>query len=420
MPFIGCIADDFTGGTDLANNLVKSGFRTRQTIGVPVEQPGRDDDTIDAVVVALKSRSLPASEAVEAALSALAWLRQQGCEKFYFKYCSTFDSTPDGNIGPVAEALMEALGVTGTLFCPAFPATGRTVYQGHLFVGDRLLNDSGMESHPLTPMADADLVRWLGRQSRRDVGLIAYSDLSLGEAAVRARIDALIDEGKALIVTDTLDDAHLDLLARASAHLPLVTGGSGLALGLKNLSPTTATDAGRLPTAAGSAVVLAGSASRRTREQIEHAATRLPTFTIDPRRLQESFDATVDDAIRWAEPQLGPTPLLIHSDTRPEAIEAAQSQLGVEAAGALIERAMATLAERLLVLGVRQWIVAGGETSGAIVQALGITSLKIGPEIAPGVPWTHAATAQGDIHLALKSGNFGAREMFTNAWEIVR
>ncbi|WP_110673839.1 3-oxo-tetronate kinase [Salinicola sp. RZ23] len=418
MPLIGCIADDFTGGTDLANNLVKSGFRTRQVIGVPdSESP---NEAVDAVVVALKSRSIPAADAVSQSLAALEWLRRQGCEKFYFKYCSTFDSTPAGNIGPVAEALMDALGVDGTLFCPAFPATGRTVYQGHLFVGDRLLNDSGMEQHPLNPMHDADLVRWLGRQTQAATGLVDHACLSRGEAATRERIDQLIAEGRPLIVTDTLDDAQLTTLARASAHLPLVTGGSGLALGLGALYQPAVADPGQLPPVQGSAVILAGSASRRTREQIEHATARLPTYTLDPQRLADAFDATLDAVMAWAAPQLGDTPLLIHSDTRPEAVEAAQAQLGVEAAGALIERALATLAERLLAQGVRQWIVAGGETSGAIVQALGIAALRIGPEIAPGVPWTHATTAEGDIHLALKSGNFGAPEMFTSAWEIIR
>ncbi|OHV08339.1 3-oxo-tetronate kinase [Kushneria phosphatilytica] len=414
MALIGCIADDFTGGTDLANNLVKSGFRTVQTIGIPDTAP----EDVDAIVVALKSRSIPAADAVRQSLEALTWLQTQGCEKFYFKYCSTFDSTPQGNIGPVAEALMGALDCDSTLFCPAFPATGRTVYQGHLFVGGSLLNESGMEHHPLNPMTDANLVRWLDTQSEQRVGLLPADVIERGEEAARRQLEALRSEGYRLIVTDTLRDAHLTTIALASRDMPLVTGGSGLALGLGALYSSPSGQAAALPPPAGGALILAGSASKRTREQIDHASAHMPSRALTPLELHHEFDATLDAIEQWALPQLG-KPLLIHSDTRPEVVREAQQQLGVEAAGALVERALAELARRLIVRDIGRLIVAGGETAGAIVGALGIESLRIGPEIDPGVPWTWTESVHGPLHLALKSGNFGAPDMFTRAWEVI-
>ncbi|RKR07409.1 uncharacterized protein YgbK (DUF1537 family) [Kushneria sinocarnis] len=414
MALIGCIADDFTGGTDLANNLVRSGFRTVQTIGVPTTAP----EDVDAIVVALKSRSIPAADAVRQSLDALSWLQRQGCERFYFKYCSTFDSTPQGNIGPVAEALMAALGCDTTLFCPAFPATGRTVYQGHLFVGGSLLNESGMEHHPLNPMTDANLVRWLEAQTEQRVGLLSAEVIERGEAAARDRLEELQAQGHRLLVTDTLRNAHLTTIALASRDMPLVTGGSGLALGLGALYSSPSGRAAALPAPEGGALILAGSASQRTREQIEHARARMPTRALDPLELHHDFDATLAAIEQWALPQLG-APLLIHSDTRAEVVREAQQQLGVEAAGALVERALAELARRLIVRNIGRLIVAGGETAGAIVGALGIESLRIGPEIDPGVPWTWTDSSHGPLHLALKSGNFGAPDMFTRAWEVI-
>ena len=416
MPRIGCIADDFTGATDLANNLVKAGFATVQTIGVPADDAPQ---STEAVVVALKSRSIDVDTAIEQSLDALAWLQTQGCEKFYFKYCSTFDSTPIGNIGPVAEALMAELGCASTLFCPAFPATGRTVYQGYLFVHDALLNESGMQNHPLNPMTDAKLSRWLGAQCRAGVGVLPAGEIDAGAKAARDCLDRLRDQGQPLIVTDTLTDAHLHTIAEASRDMPLVTGGSGLALGLGALYDTAHAQAASLPAAQGAALVLAGSASTRTGEQIDHARGRMPTRALDPRALSDDFDAAVDAAQLWALSCFD-GPMLIHSDTRPDAIKTAQDALGATAAGELVERALATLAKRLVAGGVGRLIVAGGETAGAIVQALGIQKLQIGGEIDPGVPWTWAESAHGPIHLALKSGNFGAPDMFTEAWKAIQ
>lgn len=414
MPLIGCIADDFTGGTDLANNLVKSGFRTVQTIGLPSELP----PDVDALVIALKSRSIPAADAVAQSLDALHWLREHGFETYYFKYCSTFDSTPNGNIGPVAEALMQAVDAKLTLFCPAFPATGRTVYQGHLFVNGALLNESGMENHPLTPMTDANLVRWLGAQAEGSVGLLPAEVIEQGTEATRRHLETLATQGHSLVVTDTLWDSHLTTIAEASRDLTLVTGGSGLALGLGTVYGAQASEPASLPPARGGALVLAGSASRRTREQIEHARTHMPTFTLEAAALADDFDGVLDDITAAATPHIE-GPLLIHSDTRPQSVQAAQERLGVAEAGALVERALATLAERLVNQGIGRLIIAGGETSGAIVNALGVGSLRIGAEIDPGVPWTAAESSHGPLHLALKSGNFGAPDMFTRAWGIL-
>lgn len=414
MPIIGCIADDFTGATDLANNLVKSGFRTVQTIGVPDALP----ENVDALVIALKSRSIAAEAAIAESLAALDWLEAQGFEKFYFKYCSTFDSTPQGNIGPVAEALMHALGETQTLFCPAFPATGRTVYQGHLFVGDTLLNESGMQSHPLNPMTDANLVRWLARQSEARTGLLPAEVIEAGEQAATDHLQAMDADGCPLVIVDTLADPQLATIARASRHLRLITGGSGLALGLGALYEPPASAPANLPKAQGSALILAGSASQRTREQIAHARAHMPAQAIDPLSLAEDFDRCIANLLAWAEPKLG-APLLIHSDTRPEIVERAQGELGVAAAGELIEGALATLAEQLVAHNIGQLIIAGGETAGAVVNALGIHSLRIGGEIDPGVPWTFAGSNHGPLHLALKSGNFGAPDMFTRAWDLI-
>jgi len=231
---LGCIADDFTGATDLANMLVRGGMRAVQTIGVPAS-----DTTIeaDALIVALKSRTIPAEEAVAQSLAALEWLRAQGCRQFLFKYCSTFDSTDKGNIGPVADALLDALGDDFTIACPAFPENGRTIFRGNLFVGDVLLNESGMQNHPLTPMTDPNLVRVLQRQTKSKVGLIAYDVIAKGPQAVRDRIAVLRNEGVRMAVADAVSDADLYVLGEACADLKLITGGSGIALGLpRNLA----------------------------------------------------------------------------------------------------------------------------------------------------------------------------------------
>jgi len=409
---LGCIADDFTGATDLANNLVRAGMRVLQTIGVPVAPVAG----VDAVVVALKSRTAPVAEAVAQSLSAARWLRVQCAKQIYFKVCSTFDSTAQGNIGPVAEALMAELKGDFAIVTPAFPENGRTVFKGHLFVGDMLLSDSPMRSHPLTPMTDANLVRVLQAQLRSArVGLIEHRTVARGAAAVRERIAALRAEGIAFAIADAVADDDLRTLASATGDLALVVAGSGLAIGipaLHGLAPSA--EAERLPDATGSRAIVSGSCSAATNAQVAaFIAAGGNAFAVDPLRLAAGQDMAAD-ALAWAAPLLGLEPVLVYATAEPAAVRAVQAKLGAERAGALVEDALARVAAGLVAAGVRQLVVAGGETSGACVQALGITQLRIGPQIDPGVPWCHAA-APG-LHLALKSGNFGGTDFFMRAF----
>jgi uncharacterized protein YgbK (DUF1537 family) len=420
---LGCIADDFTGGTDLAGMLVKAGMRTVQLIGVPAGPLPFDLDAVDAVVIALKSRTSPPSEAVADSLAALRWLRQAGCRQFYFKYCSTFDSTPRGNIGPVTEALMEALDTGFTIACPAFPANGRTIYQGYLFVGGELLNESGMRHHPLTPMRDANLVRVLQQQVTGRVGLADAGVVGQGAVAIRARFAGLREQGFRFAVVDALSNGDLESIGAACADLPLVTGGSGIALGLPDnfrrrglLQQHAAADA--LPAAGGARAVIAGSCSQATQRQVALMREQAPAFQVDPLALASGEDV-VGAALAWAADHVGQQPLLIYASAAPDAVKAVQARLGAERAGSLVEEALAAIAQGLVTLGVRQLIVAGGETSGAVVKALGVSGLRIGPEIDPGVPWTSALQADPDaapLALALKSGNFGSDDFFVKAW----
>jgi 3-dehydrotetronate 4-kinase len=421
---LGCIADDFTGGTDLAGMLVKYGMRTVQMIGVP-EGPPPDD--VDAVVVALKSRTSPVDDAIQESLAALRWLRQAGCVQVYFKYCSTFDSTPRGNIGPVAESLMDALGADFTIACPAFPANHRTIYKGYLFVGDALLNESGMRNHPLTPMTDANLVRVLQAQVKRKVGLIEYATVSRGGATICERIEALRRDDCGFAIVDALSDRDLSEIGVACADLPLVTAGSGLAVGLpenfrrKGLLRSDAA-ADTLPGTGGLRAVIAGSCSAATQQQVALMRDRHPTFHIDPLELSRSNDV-VAAALDWAASCVRDEPVLVYATARPEEVQAVQARLGVEEAGALVETALAAVARGLIDLGVGQLIVAGGETSGAVVKALGVKGLRIGPEIDPGVPWTVALRdddSNRPLALALKSGNFGTPDFFLKAWSYLR
>jgi uncharacterized protein YgbK (DUF1537 family) len=419
MPLLGCIADDFTGATDLASTLVRHGMRAVQVIGVP-------DGSLpeaDAVIVALKSRTIPASEAVAQSLAACDALLAAGAKQILFKYCSTFDSTEEGNIGPVAEALMKRLGAGFAIACPAFPTNGRTIYQGHLFVGGNLLNESGMEKHPLTPMTDANLVRVLGRQAQSGVGLIPFGVVEQGAAAIRREMARLSESGRALAIADAVTDAHLMALGEASAEHALITGGSGIAMGLPEnfrrsglLPPRT--DADALPAPAGLCAVVAGSCSRATLGQIGVARDHVPVLELDALATPDST-ALAAQAAAWMEGKLDAArPIVIAASAPPDRVQALQAKLGRDAAGALVEHTMAEVAAQLVARGVRRLVVAGGETSGAVVQRLGVTALRIGPEIDPGVPWTHTVTpaAPEGLHLALKSGNFGARDFFLKAF----
>jgi len=410
---LGCIGDDFTGSSDLANTLAKQGMRTVQYSGVP-DKPA--DDNVAAGVVALKSRSIPAEEAIHQSLKALKWLQEQGCQQFFYKYCSTFDSTPKGNIGPVAGALIEALGADRVIVCPAFPGTGRSVYLGHLFVNDTLLSESGMQNHPLTPMIDSDIRRWLAKQTEFEVGHVSALDVFAGAAAIKSCLDMQHDANKRLIVVDAIRDEDLMEIGRAAANLPLITGGSGIAMGL----PENFRKNGQIGEKNsiwtgenGRCVVLSGSCSSATRGQVEVHSRNNPSMEISPADVINDTINT-DVASGWLLEQPG-VPLL-YSSAAPEKVEAAQNTFGRETSSHALETFFADVAKRIIGAGVNRLIVAGGETSGAVAEALDITSMEIGPEIDPGVP---AMRAKPDLVLALKSGNFGAEDFFTKAVRIL-
>jgi 3-dehydrotetronate 4-kinase len=416
MPLLGCVADDFTGGTDLANNLVKSGFRTVQTLGIPLGTKAAIGS--DAVVVALKTRTCPPEQAVRESLQALGWLRTLGCQQFYFKYCSTFDSTPRGNIGPVIDALLAALGGNFTIACPAFPDNGRTVYRGHLFVHDVLLSESGMQNHPLTPMTDPNLVRFLSAQTSSKVGLIRFDRIRQGPKVVVEEIQTLRQDNVRIAITDCLTNADLVVVGAAVKELTLVTGGSGLALGLAANFGLSSAAPVSVPAFPGNRAILAGSCSKMTLLQIEHAKPACLHRQISVKSLAEDSEAAIREVLSWAIEMLGkPKPLLIYTSETVEGLTKNQNELGIERSGSLCEDALAEIASSLVNNGVTQLIVAGGETSGAVVKTLAIDLLKIGPEIDPGVPWTLAIGSGKQLALALKSGNFGSEDFFTKAWE---
>lgn len=417
---LGCIADDFTGATDLANNLVRAGMRVVQAIGVPATPL---DAEVDAVVVALKSRTIAPAEAIAQSLEALRWLQAQGAQQIYFKYCSTFDSTPQGNIGPVTEALMEALNCDFTIATPAFPDNKRTVFKGYLFAGDVLLNESGMQNHPLTPMTDPNLVRVLQAQCTRKVGLIDHAVVARGAEAIEERIAQLKGEGVSIAVVDAVSNDDLLRMGPALAKMPLVTAGSGVAIGLPaNFGLAPSSQASALPEAGGHKAVVSGSCSLATNRQVLDFIQRGgAALAIDPLRIAAGVDVAAE-ALAWAAPLLDKGPVLVYSTAEAGAVKSVQGRLGVDEAGAMVERTIAAIARGLVDRGVRQLVVAGGETSGACVQALGIAQMQIGPQIDPGVPWCHAraeAAKGAGVHIALKSGNFGSDDFFTKAFTVL-
>jgi uncharacterized protein YgbK (DUF1537 family) len=417
MPLLlGCIADDFTGATDLASMLVRNGMTAVQVIGVP-EGPLPE---ADAVIVALKSRTAPVGQAVSESLAACEALLAAGARQIFFKYCSTFDSTDEGNIGPVADALLKRLEGGFALACPAFPTNGRTVFQGHLFVGQSLLSESGMENHPLTPMKDPNLVRVLSRQTDGAVGLVPFQQVEQGAAAIRQAMTRLKEGGRRYAIVDAVTDAHLVAIGEAAAPHALITGGSGVAMGLpenfrrSGLLPARA-DAGSLPPMQGLAAVVAGSCSRATLGQIGLARDHAPVLELDPLATPDA-QALIAQALSWAEGKISAErPVVIAASATPEKVAALQAKLGREAAGTLVEHTLAEVAAALVAQGVKRLVVAGGETSGAVVSRLGVRSLRIGAEIDPGVPWTFAEPL--GLHLALKSGNFGTRDFFLKAFD---
>ncbi|MEL6646333.1 MAG: 3-oxo-tetronate kinase [Pseudomonadota bacterium] len=406
---LGCIGDDFTGSSDLANTLAKQGMRTVQYIGIPTMDAAPD---VEAGVISLKSRSIAPKDAVDQSLAALEWLKAQGCTQFFFKYCSTFDSTREGNIGPVADALADALAADRVIICPAFPGTGRSVYQGHLFVNDRLLSESGMESHPLTPMTDPDLRRWLAPQTQYSVGHVPAQIVFQGSDAIGAGLAAQDTAGHRHIIVDAIRDEDLMEIGRASKDLKLITGGSGVALGLPgNFEGTSGPLDWQGQT--GQALVLSGSCSSATRAQIAYHAARSPARNVSAADIIEARVAPTH-MLDWAM-AAGGLPL-IYTSADPQVVAEVQDKYGRENAASAIEDFFAGLARLAVSAGITRIITAGGETSGAVIEALDLEHLTIGPEIDPGVP---ALRASPTLVVALKSGNFGAEDFFEKANKVL-
>lgn len=414
---LGCIADDFTGATDLAGLLARSGVRVSLRIGVPSEPPA---DPAAFEVIALKSRTAPVGEAVAETRAALKWLQAAGARRFFWKYCSTFDSTAEGNIGPVAEALMADLGTDQTIYCPAFPENGRSIFMGNLFVGRQPLAESPMKDHPLTPMRDSNLVRLLEPQVTRPVGLADRLTVARGPQALRAELEALKAQGVAHVVVDAVANEDLAVIAEACRDMPLMTGGSAVAMPLPALylaDGTLSADAPRAeaPRLDTGTIVLSGSCSAMTNKQVADYTSRgVPAFQLDPLALAEHGP---QEALDWlAQQDLDKAPL-IYATANPDSVRAAQEKLGIAGAGEIVEATLSTCAVAARDRGARRVIVAGGETSGAVTKALGVSQLDIGTEIAPGVPWTYCQSDGHQIALTLKSGNFGAETFFTDAQE---
>ncbi|MBM7045883.1 MULTISPECIES: 3-oxo-tetronate kinase [Rhizobium] len=414
---LGCIADDFTGATDLAALLSRSGLPVSLRIGVP--QRKRDDNDAAVIeVIALKCRTAPVQTAVEQARQALEWLKDAGATRFFWKYCSTFDSTPEGNIGPIAEMLMAQTGARQAIYCPAFPENGRSIFMGHLFVGEQLLSESPMKDHPLTPMRDSSLVRLLTPQVRGTAGLANRIAVSEGPAALRARLLRLGEDGVQHVIVDAVCDDDLRTIATATVDFPLLTGGSAIAGQLPRLYVEQGLAAPpkvrqTLPNVAGGQIVLSGSCSAMTRKQVANYAAHSISLRLDPIALAEQGAAA---ACQWLQKQPADAAKIIYATAEPDEVRQAQEQLGRDKAGQVVEDALSKIAHEAFRLGTRRFVVAGGETSGAITQALGVTHLTIGPEIAPGVPWTFADVEGETIALALKSGNFGGETFFTDAF----
>lgn len=420
---LGCIADDYTGASDLANTLTRAGLRTVQTIGVPAQALALPD--VDAVVVSLKSRSIAAELAVARSREAETWLRQRGADHVLFKICSTFDSTDAGNIGPVMDALRASSDDQIVLVTPAFPETGRTVYQGHLFVGQLPLDESPLKDHPLNPMHDANLVRVLARQSSTKIGLVDLATVDRGPQAVRSRLAQLVKDGMGAAIADAVFDADLTTIGAVALGHRVSVGASGLGLGLAR----ALVDSGRVTAyrgkatidapVGGPAVCLAGSCSQATLAQIAQAEKIMPVLHLDPEQIVAGKDEA-RRALAWAIERIDDGPVLIASSAAPEQVAALQARHGRDAAGHAIEQAMADIADGLVRAGVRRIVVAGGETSGAVVDRLGIPAFLVGPEIAPGVPVLRAVGATSDMLLALKSGNFGGPQFFLDALGLLR
>ena len=413
--FLGCIADDFTGATDLASMLARSGVNVSLRIGVPLSTP---ENTAEIEVIALKTRSISASKAIEESLSALKWLKEAGAKKYFFKYCSTFDSTAEGNIGPVSEALMNELKVDQTIYCPAFPENGRSIYMGNLFVGQKLLSESSMKDHPLTPMNDSNLMRLLSAQVSRRVGLADRIVVNSGVNSLKEKLISLKENDVPHVIVDAVADTDLDTIASACQDMDFITGGSALAMPLAEFYKAS----GKIPAVDNSfmnkklntgSIILSGSCSEMTIIQVKNFIQRgAAAFQLDPIDLAENG---VKKVLDWLSSQDFTKNIIIYATSDPDTVKKVQAELGVDMAGKIVEQGLSECAIAARELGIKNFIIAGGETSGAITKALNVRQLDIGIEIAPGVPWTFSGKRNNQIALSLKSGNFGSEEFFTEA-----
>lgn len=416
---LGCIADDFTGATDLAGLLARSGVKVSLRIGVPTKPP---KETAAFEVIALKSRTAPTLEAVAETRAALKWLKAAGAQRFFWKYCSTFDSTPEGNIGPVAEALMKDIGTEQTIYCPAFPENGRSIFMGNLFVGQQPLSESPMKHHPLTPMTDSNLMRLLQPQVTKPVGLVDRMTVAKGAKPLSEALASLRSEGTAHVIVDAVANSDLEVIAEACREMPLLTGGSAVAMPLPALylaDGTLSADATKTkrPVLGAGAIILSGSCSAMTNAQVgDYIAHGAPAYQLDPLELAENGQQA---AIDWLSKQDLDSAPLIYATANPDSVRAAQEKIGVAEAGEIVEAALSACAIVARDAGVRRFVVAGGETSGAVTKALDVNQLDIGVEIAPGVPWTYCISNGAQIALTLKSGNFGTKTFFTDAQTIL-
>jgi uncharacterized protein YgbK (DUF1537 family) len=406
---LGAIADDVTGATDLASLIARADRAVLLSFGIPRKPLPQ----ADALIIATKSRMAPVGEAKAIALDAARYLAGAGAAQIYFKYCSTFDSTERGNIGPVSEALMAELGVEVTLACPSYPGYARTVYQGHMFVGSQPLAESPMRKHPLTPMTDSNLVRFLGKQCREQVGLVPLRVVEEGVDAIRVHVSRCKDAGERLLIADAILDRHIAALASAASGMRLVTGGAALggALAAQQPSRLSQTNASP-PPRKGPIALLSGSCSAATLAQVKTVIREVPSRLLDPIRLIGGGPDEIAAVLDWATAQKGD--FLVYSTAESGRIKDVQAALGVDRAGALVEEAFGEIAAGLAKSGVRRFVVAGGETSGAVIRALDIRTLSFGEELDPGVPWTYSIDPDG-YTFALKSGNFGGPDFFRRA-----
>ncbi|MEY8098138.1 3-oxo-tetronate kinase [Falsihalocynthiibacter sp. S25ZX9] len=415
---LGCVADDFTGATDIAGLLARSGVKVSLRMGLPEEAP-ETCETSAFEVIALKSRTAPVAEAIAETRAALDWLKRAGAKRFFWKYCSTFDSTPEGNIGPVAEALMADLQTNQTIYCPAFPENGRSIFMGNLFVGEQPLAESPMKDHPLTPMRDSNLVRLLAPQVQGEVGLANRLCVAMGAEALKTRLAELRADGIAHVVVDAVANEDLYTIAEACRDMPLMTGGSAVAMPLPALYLADGTlspyaEKVQKPVLPEGAIILSGSCSKMTRAQVAACLETVGGYQLDPLELAANG---VDAARAWLAKQDPFASKLIYATTDPDGVRSAQDKLGTAKAGQIVEDALAQLAIDARDAGTRRFVVAGGETSGAVTKALKVSRLTIGAEIAPGVPWTYCESDGHEIALTLKSGNFGSETFFADALE---